>query len=159
MKLCICFGVYLSSKWLPLRLTFFFFSFLKPWAYNSSTNQDLYQLFNGWRMTHLLPSYLKNAYYGRGAWWNSINLEVSLLSVHEASDESCSAVSWCLIMTEGSPKKGRLVGGLYLLANAKRHPMSLWGEWPEMGKTCELNFSLMVIFSWYLWPFHNSVRI
>ena len=47
--------------------TNFFFSFLKPWAYNSSTNQYSYQLFHGWGMTHLLPSYLKNAYYGRGA--------------------------------------------------------------------------------------------
>ena len=45
-----------------------FFTFLKPWANNSSTNQYSYQLFNGWEMTHLMPSYLKNAYCGRGAW-------------------------------------------------------------------------------------------
>ena len=46
-----------------------------------TTNQYSYQLFYGWGMTHLLvPSYLKNAYCGRGAWWNSISLEVSLLS-------------------------------------------------------------------------------
>ena len=27
MKLCICFGICLSSKWFPLRLNFFFFFF------------------------------------------------------------------------------------------------------------------------------------
>ena len=57
-----------------------FFSFLKPCADNSSTNQYSYQLFYGWGMTALQPSYLKNAYCGRGAWWNSLSLEVSLLS-------------------------------------------------------------------------------
>ena len=31
-------------------------------------------------MTHLLPFYFKNAYCGRKAWWNSLRLEVSLLS-------------------------------------------------------------------------------
>ena len=41
-----------------------FFSFLKPWANNSSTNQYSYQLFYGWRTTHLVPSYLKNAFFG-----------------------------------------------------------------------------------------------
>ena len=61
MKLCICFGICLSSKWFYLT-----FSFLKPWAYNSSTNQYSYQLFYGWEMTHLVPSYLKNAYCRRG---------------------------------------------------------------------------------------------
>ena len=44
------------------------FSFPKSWADNSSTNQYSYQLFYGWGMTHLLPSYLKNAYCGRGDW-------------------------------------------------------------------------------------------
>ena len=34
-------------------------------------------------------------------------------------------------MTEGSPKKGSLVGSLYQPANAKRHPTSLQGEQPE----------------------------
>ena len=46
MKLCICFGICLSSKWFHLRLIFF--PFLKPWANNSSTNQYSYQLFYGW---------------------------------------------------------------------------------------------------------------
>ena len=55
-------------------------SCLKPWADNSSTNQYSYQLLYGWGMTHLMPSYLKNEYCGRGAWWNSVSLEVSLLS-------------------------------------------------------------------------------
>ena len=55
-------------------------SFLKTWADNSSTNQYSYQLLYGWGMTHLLPSYLKTAYCGRGAWWNSVSLEASLLS-------------------------------------------------------------------------------
>ena len=45
-----------------------FFSFLKPWADNSSTNQYLYQLFYGWEMTYPMPSYLKNAHCGTGAW-------------------------------------------------------------------------------------------
>ena len=49
MKLCICFGICLSSKWLYLRLNFFFcFSFLKPWADNGSTNQYSCQLLYGW---------------------------------------------------------------------------------------------------------------
>ena len=39
-----------------------FFPFLKPWADNSSTNQYLYLLLYGWGMTHLVPSYLKNAH-------------------------------------------------------------------------------------------------
>ena len=33
----------------------------------------------------------------------------------EASDEPCSVVSQCLMMTEGSPQNGSLVGGLYHL--------------------------------------------
>ena len=67
MKLCISFGICLSSKWFHQRPTFFnFFLFFKPWADNSSTNQYSYQLFYSWGMTHLVPSYLKNAYYGRG---------------------------------------------------------------------------------------------
>ena len=57
-----------------------FFSFLKPWADNSSTNQCSCQLFHVWGMTHFMPPYLKNTYCGRGARWNSFSLEVSLLS-------------------------------------------------------------------------------
>ena len=45
MKLCICFATCLSSKWFCLSLTFF--SFLKPWAANGSTNQYSCQLFYG----------------------------------------------------------------------------------------------------------------
>ena len=78
MKLCIRFAICLSSKWFHLRLTFFLFSNLG--LIISSTDQYSYQLFYGWGMTHLVPSYLKNAYCGRGAWWISISLEVSLLS-------------------------------------------------------------------------------
>ena len=44
-----------------------FFTFLKPWVDNGSTNQYSLQLFYGQGMTHLLPSYLKNAYRGRAA--------------------------------------------------------------------------------------------
>ena len=65
MKLCLCFGICLSSKWFHLRLTFF--PFLKPWADNSSANQYSYHLLYGRGMIHLVPSYLKNAYCGRGA--------------------------------------------------------------------------------------------
>ena len=44
------------------------FYFLKTWADNGSTNQCSRQLFYGWGMIHLMPSYLKSAYCGRGAW-------------------------------------------------------------------------------------------
>ena len=44
-----------------------FFSFLKTQADNSSTNQCSYQLLYGWGLTHLMPSYLRNASCGRGA--------------------------------------------------------------------------------------------
>ena len=74
-------------------------------------------------------------------------------TLREASDELCSVVSRCLIMTEGSPPKGNLVGNLYPPANVMRHPRYLLGEWPEMGKACGLNFPFLVIFSWSLWPF------
>ena len=57
MKLCICFATCLSSKWFCLSLTFF--SFLKPWAANGSTNQYSCQLFYGQGMTHLMSSYLE----------------------------------------------------------------------------------------------------
>ena len=73
----------------------------------------------------------------------------------KVSHEPCSAVSWCLIMTEGSPQKGSLVGGLYWPTNAKRHPTSLWGERPETVKACGLNFPLSVTFSLSFWPFCN----
>ena len=63
IKLCICFGICLSSKPFHLRL---FFSFLKPWADNSSTNQYSYQLFYVWGMTHHVPSYLKAHTVGEG---------------------------------------------------------------------------------------------
>ena len=83
MKLCICFGIYPFSN--RLRLTFF--SFLKPWADLGSANQYSCQLLYGvgwWRgggvglMTPTVPFYLKNAYCGRSAWWNSL----SLVSLH-----------------------------------------------------------------------------
>ena len=47
IKLCICFGICLSSKWFCLILTFF--PFLKPWADNGLTNQCSCQLFYGQR--------------------------------------------------------------------------------------------------------------
>ena len=51
-----------------LRLTFLFlfFSFLKPWADNGSTNKYSCRLLRP-GMTHFVPSYLKNAYCERGA--------------------------------------------------------------------------------------------
>ena len=75
----------------------------------------------------------------------------------EANDEPCSVVLQCLVMTEGSPQNGSLVGGLYRPANAKRHPRSLRGEQPKMVKASGLNFYFSVSFSWSLWPFHNFV--
>ena len=53
-------------KMVPAKTNFF--SLLKPWADNSSTDQYSYQLFYGRGMIHLMPSYLKNAYCGRVAW-------------------------------------------------------------------------------------------
>ena len=78
-------------------------------------------------------------------------------ALHEAREEPCSVVSQCCVMTDGSPRKGNLVEGLYRPANAKRHPTSLWGERPEMSKACEPNFPFSVTFSWSLWPFRNCV--
>ena len=49
----------------------------------------------------------------------------------EANGEPCSVVFQCLVMTEGSLKRGN---------NAKRHSTSLWREWPEMDKACGPNF-------------------
>ena len=48
--------------------TNFFLSFIKHWVDNDSTNQYSCQLFYGWGMTHLMPSYLTNTYCGRGNW-------------------------------------------------------------------------------------------
>ena len=72
-----------------------FFSFLKPWADNGSTNQYSCQLFYGQGMTHLVPSCLKNTYFRRGAWWNFLCLEVSLLSDYSLlTDIKCLAENW-----------------------------------------------------------------
>ena len=63
-------------KMVPPKVNLFFFS-----QTLGSTNHYSCQLFYlrpG--MTHLLPSYLKNAYCRRGAWWKSLSLEVFLLS-------------------------------------------------------------------------------
>ena len=65
-----------ETRYLSWTLPFFkigppetnIFSFLKSWVDNSSTNQYSYQMFYGWGRTHLMPSYLKDAYCGRGAW-------------------------------------------------------------------------------------------
>ena len=78
-------------------------------------------------------------------------------ALHEASDEPSSAVSLWLIMTKGSPKKGRPVQDLYQPAHAKSRPRSLLAERPEMGKACGPNFPSSVTFFWSLWPFHNFV--
>ena len=54
-------------KMVPPNTNFFFFclfSFLKPWAENSSTNQYSYQLFYLGGMTHVMSSCLKNTYCG-----------------------------------------------------------------------------------------------
>ena len=50
-------------------------------------------------------------------------------------------------MTEDSPQKGSLGRGLYQPANAKKHPMSLQEQQPEMGEACELNFLFSFTFS------------
>ena len=61
-------------KMVPPKTTFF--SFLKPWADNSSTSQYSYFMVGD----DLTPPYLKDAYCGRGAWGISVSLEVSVLS-------------------------------------------------------------------------------
>ena len=43
-------------------------------------------------------------------------------SLSEARDEPRSVALRCLVMTEGSPQKGNLVGGLYRPASAKETP-------------------------------------
>ena len=55
------------------------------------------------------------------------------------------------------PLKGESYRGLYWPANAKKHPRSLWGERPEMGKACAPNFPSSVTFSWSLGPFRNCM--
>ena len=55
-------------------------------------------------------------------------------TLHEASEEPCSAVLHNLI---GLWQK--LVESLYRPANAERQPMSPLGDWPKMGKACGLN--------------------
>ena len=45
-------------------------------------------------------------------------------------------------MTEGSPRKG----SLYQPANAKKHPMSLQEQQPEMDEECGPNFPSSVSF-------------
>ena len=55
------------------------------------------------------------------------------------------------------PPKGKSCRGLYRSANAKKHPRSLWGERPEMGKACAPNFPSLVTFSWSLGPLCNCV--
>ena len=69
-------------------------------------------------------------------WYSYVN-EWHTLS--KANEDPWSAVSRCLIMTEGSPQKGSPLRGLYRPANAMRHQASLWREQPEMGKTCGLS--------------------
>ena len=46
MKLCIWFGICLSSKWFHLRLTFF--SFLKPWAQQTTIHVNCFTYGLGW---------------------------------------------------------------------------------------------------------------
>ena len=62
------------------KTNFFFFSVLKPWADNSSINQYSYQLFYGWGMTQLVPSYFENAYCGRGETPSALRCLSSLIN-------------------------------------------------------------------------------
>ena len=55
------------------KLTFFLFSKLGLII----ANKYSYQLFYGWGMTHLMPSYFNNAYCGRGPGETPSSLEVS----------------------------------------------------------------------------------
>ena len=68
MELCIHFRICLSSKWFKIN----FFSFLKPWADNGSTNQCSCQLFYGWGEwdTSYHPISNMHIHCGKGAWWN-----------------------------------------------------------------------------------------
>ena len=56
-------------------------------------------------------------------------------TLRKASEESCSVVPrWPHKAYGRNPSRG-----LYWSANAKSHPSSLWGEQPEMGKSCGPN--------------------
>ena len=61
----VLFPFLLMKSVLPKTNLFFFFSFLKPWAGNGSTNQYSRQLFMA--AGHLVPSCLKSAFCGRRA--------------------------------------------------------------------------------------------
>ena len=56
-------------------------------------------------------------------------------ALHEGSEEPCSEISRWPHTAYGR----NLVRGLYWSANAKSHPSSLWGEQPEMDKSCGPN--------------------
>ena len=62
MELCIRFRICLSSKWFKIN----FFSFLKPWADNGSTNQCSCQSFYGPGQLTLCQCYLKMHVVGEG---------------------------------------------------------------------------------------------
>ena len=53
------------------------FSFLKPWANNSSTNQYSYHLFYGWGMTHPLSSLPQKCILWERGLVKLVSLEVS----------------------------------------------------------------------------------
>ena len=53
-------------------------------------------------------------------------------------------------------QKGEPCRGFIPPVNAKRHPVSLWGEWPEDSKVCGPNFPFSVTFSWSLWANKGS---
>ena len=61
-------------------------------------------------------------------------------ALFEERDEPCSAVSQCLIMTEGSPRKGLLGGGLYRPTNAKRPQGPCEGSGQKWAKHVDQTF-------------------
>ena len=66
---------------LPMTTSFFFFSFLfsNVGLIMDQQTSICVSCFMA-RDDSLVPSYLRNAYCGRGAWWNSLSLKVSILS-------------------------------------------------------------------------------
>ena len=91
-------------KMVPPKTNFFFSQTL------GSTNQYSYQQFYGWGMTHLMPSYLKNAYVGEGPGEtpsalsypsyliNSFLTDIKQLAKTSKGD-TVSAPFWCLCQT------------------------------------------------------------
>ena len=122
-------------KMVPPKTNFFFSQTL------GSTNQYSCQQFYGWGMTHLMPSYLKNAYVGEGPGEtpsalsypsyliNSFLTDIKQLAKTGKGD-TVSAPFWCLCQT--------LCLFLLHLNKTLLHKLS---EWSSLATGTRLNSS------------------